>query len=341
MAPRAAIFGCEGLNLTAWERSFFAEADPLGFILFQRNCDNPAQVSALVAALRETVGRSLAPVLIDQEGGRVARLKPPHWRAAPPTACFGDLARRDRVAAERAVKLNTELLAQELGGLGIDVHCLPLLDVPVPGAHDVIGDRAFADEPDLVAALGRVQYEALLAAGIMPVIKHLPGHGRALVDSHEALPRVTASQAELEDWDFRPFRALADAPWGMTAHVVYEAFDPDNPATTSAIVVDQVIRGSIGFQGLLLSDDLGMDALDGSLAERAARALAAGCDIALHCSGVREEMSAVAGAAGAMTVAAVRRFESGLERRQPWRPAAETAQWRGELDALLDGTRVA
>ncbi|MGE5768468.1 MAG: beta-N-acetylhexosaminidase [Bacteroidota bacterium] len=312
--PSAAIYGCAGLTLSASEAAFFHAADPFGFILFARNCESPEQVRDLVAALRASVGRDDAPVLIDQEGGRVARLKPPHWRAAPPAAFFGRMASHDRHRAHEALRLNTQLIALELTDLGIDVDCVPLLDLQFPGAHDVIGDRAFGSDPELVADLGRVVCDAMLAAGVMPIVKHIPGHGRARVDSHKELPVVDTGASELEASDFRPFRALADAPWAMTAHVVYSALDAARPATTSRSLIDGTIRGHIGFDGLLLSDDLSMEALKGSLGERAEGALGAGCDVALHCNGKAEEMEQVAAAVGPLTAEAQRRIAAARAR---------------------------
>jgi beta-N-acetylhexosaminidase len=308
VAISAVIFGCEALTVTDWERDFFARTNPLGFILFLRNCQSPAQVRALVADLRSCVGRADAPVLIDQEGGRVARLKPPHWRAAPAAARFGEMAGTDLSRACEAAKINAGLLAAELHDLGISVDCVPLLDLPAAGADRVIGDRAFAADPDVVAALGRAVCEGMLAGGVMPVVKHIPGHGRAQVDSHHALPVVDTPRDELEATDFRPFAALADAPWGMTAHVVYSAIDPQAPATTSRTVIDEIIRGFIGFDGVLVSDDLSMQALHGGLAERAAASLTAGCDVALHCNGKAAEMTAVAEATPALSAEAERRL---------------------------------
>jgi len=293
MAPRAVIFGCSGPGLEPAERAFFAENDPLGFILFARNCDAPAQVRALVAGLRDAVGRDDAPVLIDQEGGRVRRLGPPHWRAAPAARVFGDLAEVDLDRAREATRLNAALIGAELAALGVDVDCLPVLDVPVAGAHDIIGDRAFSNDPAVVAALGRAACDGLLDAGVAPVVKHLPGHGRAGCDSHLDLPVVDAPHDALAASDFEPFRALADAPWGMTAHVLYTALDPDRCATLSPAVIGDVIRGEIGFDNALISDDIGMKALRGSFRDRAARALDAGCDVVLHCSGDMDEMRSV------------------------------------------------
>ncbi len=294
--PLAAILGCAGAGLSESERSFFRDADPYGFILFARNVETPEQVRALVDDLRHTVGRA-APILIDQEGGRVQRLKPPQWRAAPPGRRFGELYARDKAAAEQGAEANARLIAAELTDLGIDVDCLPLLDVPVPGAHDIIGDRAFGETPDVVIALGRAVCRGLRAGGVMPIVKHIPGHGRARADSHLELPVVDASLEDLRATDFAPFTALAnEASWAMTAHVVYSAIDPSAPATLSAKVIGEVIRGEIGFDGPLISDDLSMKALSGDFESRTRGALAAGCDLVLHCNGDMAEMTAVAGA---------------------------------------------
>ena len=306
--PKAVIFGLAGLEISDAERRFFAESDPFGFILFARNCETPDQVAALVADLRSLVGRADAPVLIDQEGGRVARLRPPHWRKAPPAALFGELASHDGEHAGDAVRLNARLIGAELAALGIDVDCAPVLDIPAPGSHDIVGDRAFGAAPELVARLGRAAVEGFLAAGVLPVVKHIPGHGRATVDSHHDLPVVDAGLEALREVDFAPFAALADAPWAMTAHVVYRAIDPDNPATTSRTAIAEIVRGEIGFDGLLVSDDLSMKALSGGLGERADAALAAGCDVALHCNGEMAEMRAVAAAAGPLSAAALERI---------------------------------
>ena len=336
--PKAAIFGLSGLSVSAAERRLFAAADPLGFILFARNIDSPDQVRAVVASLREIVGRPDAPVLIDQEGGRVARLGPPHWRVAPPAAVFGAMADRDPDAAGRAVRLNARLLAAELHDLGIDVDCAPVLDVPAAGSHDIVGDRAFSSDPDLVARLGRAAIEGFLEGGVVPVVKHIPGHGRAEVDSHHALPVVAAGPDELRKTDFRPFAALSDAPWAMTAHVVYRAIDAAHPATTSETVIADVVRGEIDFRGLLVSDDLSMEALSGSLGERAAAALAAGCDVALHCNGDLAEMEEVSAAAGPMTEAAVERQERARAmRRRP--EAVDLSQLVAQLESLIGPTQ--
>jgi beta-N-acetylhexosaminidase len=302
--PRAVIFGLRGSTLSDEERRFFADVDPLGFILFARNCEEPDQVRALVHALKAAVGRADALVLIDQEGGRVQRLKPPRWRAAPPASMFGTLCARDRKPAVEAAFLNARLLAAELAELGIAVDCAPVLDVRQPNGHEVIGDRAFAADCETVALLGRATCAGLLAGGVLPVIKHIPGHGRATRDSHETLPVVDARLDELRSVDFAPFTALADMPLAMTAHVVYSALDPDAPATTSRIVVREVVRDMIGFDGLLLSDDICMQALAGRAGDRAASALAAGCDVVLHCNADLDEMYQVASASPPLTMKA-------------------------------------
>ncbi|HEX7006363.1 MAG TPA: beta-N-acetylhexosaminidase [Alphaproteobacteria bacterium] len=338
--PRAVIYGCAGPSLGADEARFFRDADPYGFILFQRNCRTPDQVRALVEALRSTVGRADAPVLIDQEGGRVARLKPPHWRAAPPAAVFGALAEVSIEDARRAVRLNARLLAAELIELGIDVDCAPVLDVPVEGSHDVIGDRAFGRDPALVADLGRAAVEGFLEGGVIPVVKHVPGHGRATADSHLDLPVVDADRATLEATDFLPFRRLNDAPWAMTAHVLYRAIDPGAAASVSPRVVGDVIRGHIDFDGVLLSDDLSMKALSGGFGDRARAVLAAGCDLVLHCNGDRAEMAAIAEAIGPLSDDAVRRLARADARRA--RPGRlDRVAMLDELASLLDRPRLA
>jgi beta-N-acetylhexosaminidase len=309
---KAVILGCSGPELTADERAFFHDADPLGFILFARNLDTPEQARRLTDDLRSCTARSETPILIDQEGGRVARLRPPHWRQAPPGNVFGELYARDQAAGLEAIRLNAALLASDCLSIGCDVDCLPILDVAFPETHSVIGDRAYASTPEAVAALGRAAAEGLAGEGVMPVIKHMPGHGRATVDSHATLPRVAVARDVLERTDFLPFKLLADLPWGMTAHVLYDAVDPDAPMTVSARGVHEVVRGHIGFAGLLLSDDLSMQALGGSLGERAARALAAGCDVALHCNGQMDEMQQVVANAGPLGAGGLRRFEAGL-----------------------------
>ena len=311
--PRAVIFGCAGLRVEPAEHDFFRANDPLGFILFARNCDTRAQVTRLVADLRAAVGRADAPVLIDQEGGRVIRLSAPQWREPPAAGVIGALAERDLTAGRRAAWLNARLIAADLSEVGVGVCCLPVLDLKFAGASSVVGDRAFSADGEIVAELGRAACEGLLAGGVLPVIKHMPGHGRAASDSHHALPQVEAPLEELSNSDFSPFRALRDMPIGISAHVCYRALDAALPATLSATVIDQAIRRAIGFDGLLLSDDLSMDALSGSLGERARAALAAGCDVALHCNGKPEEMADVAENVTDMSAAGRRRWAHAKE----------------------------
>jgi beta-N-acetylhexosaminidase len=325
------ILGCAGTRLDAAERSFFAAADPLGFILFRRNCANPAQLRDLVAALRDSVGRPQAPVLIDQEGGRVARLQPPHWRRYPAPARIAALP---DPLAEEVAWLGARLIADDLAALGITVDCLPVLDLAVAGAAAVIGDRAYGGEPQRIIRLGHAVCRGLIAGGVLPVLKHIPGHGRAQVDSHFACPRVEAPRAEMSRTDFAPFRALAGMPWAMTAHIVYAALDGTAPATVSPRVIGDVVRGEIGFEGVLVSDDLSMRALGGALAERTRRVLAAGVDLVLHCNGVRREMEAVAEAALPIAPATAARLARGEAMRTP--PSCfDRAAAEARFDALL------
>ena len=331
MSPRAVILGCAGLRPSAEERQFFARFDPLGFILFARNVETPDQVRTLVSDLRRSVGRADAPVLIDQEGGRVQRLRPPHWRDASAAAAFGEIAQRDRVAASEAVRLNAQLIAGELTDLGIDTVCAPVLDLRFPGAHDVIGNRAYSADPKIVALLGRAACEGFMAAGVTPIIKHIPGHGRGMVDSHLSLPIVEASRAELEGSDFQTFKALCDMPWAMTGHLVFPAIDPDSPATTSPRIVEDVIRSHIGFGGVLIGDDLSMEALDGTIAERARATLAAGCDLALHCNGKMKEMLTLQAAVPEISAAAKKR----LARTKPKAAPTDRPALLARLDVLM------
>lgn len=331
-----AIYGCAGPALAADERAFFRDARPWGFILFARNIKNRAQVSALVHELRETVDDDNTPVLIDQEGGRVARLAPPQWAARPAAARFGALHASDPEAAREATYLNARLIAHDLTELGINVDCLPVLDVPVPGAHDIIGDRAFAADPATVIALGKAQIDGLLDGGVLPVMKHIPGHGRSHADSHLALPRVDAPLEALSASDFVTFRSLNHCPAAMTAHVVYESIDPQRPCTTSPKVIRDVIRGEIGFEGLLMSDDLSMKALDGPLSVRARAALFAGCDVVLHCNGDMDEMKDVAGEAKILEGLALKRAGLALARLTP-PPVFDAPAADARLAALLAG----
>lgn len=331
----AAIYGCSGQVLTDEERAFFAEARPWGFILFRRNVDTPDQVRTLVAALRDSIGNPDAPVLIDQEGGRVQRLGPPHWPKYPPGAAYLK-ATNDPASARELVRLGSRLMAHDLRDLGITVDCLPVLDVPVAGAHDIIGDRAYAQDPATVSLLGRAAAEGLLAGGVLPVIKHIPGHGRAFSDSHKELPTVHADLETLDGWDFAPFKALSDMPMAMTAHVVYPAIDAKRPATTSKKAI-RLIREVLGFSGLLLSDDLSMNALSGTLAERAEASLKAGCDVVLHCNGDLAEMRQIAKVVGKLKGGAKRRAEAALARIVHTPEPLDRVEGRARLDAMLAG----
>jgi beta-N-acetylhexosaminidase len=312
LSVSAFVSGCAGLTLTADERAFFKDSDPWGLILFKRNVDNPAQVKALTASFRECVGRADAPVLIDQEGGRVQRMGPPHWPKYPNARAF--LSINDPFRRREITRLGARLMAEDLRAVGITVDCLPVLDVPVTGAHDVIGNRAYAEDPHAVASLGRAVMEGMIASAVLPVMKHVPGHGRAFADSHLALPVVDTSIKELAAHDFVPFLSLSDCPAAMTAHVVYTAIDAKRPGTVSRIVVQSIIRQRLGFDGLLLSDDVSMKALGGSFEDKTRRALAAGCDIVLHCNGVMDEMKAVASAVKPLRGEAKRRAGAALSR---------------------------
>ncbi|MGG7565434.1 glycoside hydrolase family 3 N-terminal domain-containing protein [Rhodovulum sp. DZ06] len=313
----AAILGCEGLRLTAQEKAFFRDVSPWGFILFARNIDTPDQVRALCAELREAAGRN-APILIDQEGGRVARLKAPHWREWPR---MDDLLARTLPEANVnvALRVRFRLIAAELHALGIDVNCVPMVDVPAPGADPIVTTRVMGADPAQIARRGRQAAEALMDGGVLPVVKHVPGHGRATADSHLDLPVVDADLATLRATDFLPFRELADLPMMMTAHIVYPALDPENCATHSPRCID-AIRGDIGFHGLLMTDDLGMHALKGSFRERAEASFAAGCDVALHCSGKMAEMRDLAEGLRALDGPAAARAAAAEAARTPPHP---------------------
>jgi beta-N-acetylhexosaminidase len=326
------VLGLSGTELTAQETALFRAADPAGYILFARYCADPDQLRALTASLRDLAGRDVA-ILIDQEGGRVARLKPPHWPVFPAAAVFAERYRVAPVTAITAARANARALAVLLRDLGINVDCLPLLDVGQPETHAIIGDRSYGDSPMQVAALGKATLDGLRDGGVCGVIKHIPGHGRATADSHLELPVVTASRTDLEA-DFAPFRALRAAPVAMTAHVVYTALDADHCASCSRTVITDIIRGDIGFDGLLLSDDIGMAALSGTMPERAQAVLAAGCDAALHCSGDFAEMAALADAAGEISDAGAAR----LARALVWADAApggDVATLTAQRDQLL------
>lgn len=328
MSLTAAIFGPAGVDVTQWERGFFRETQPLGFILFARNIENPDQLRRLTASLRDAVGRD-APVLIDQEGGRVQRMRSPHWRDYLPALDQMDRA-RDPL---RAQWIRNRLIAAELRDVGIDANCAPLADIAEAATHPFLQNRLYGRDVATVVAAARVCADAHLAGGVLPVLKHIPGHGRATADSHLHLPRVDVPRAALEAHDFAPFKALADLPMGMSAHIVFSDIDPDAPATTSPAMM-KIIRETIGFQGLLMTDDLSMQALSGTVAQRATAAIAAGCDVILHCNGDADEMVSVARAAGPMTSAAVTRANTALALRK----TPEIIDIRGleaELDALL------
>ena len=335
-----AIFGLSGLELTDDERELFRSSDPLGFILFARNMDSPTQVLALTDALRELSGRADLPILVDQEGGRVARLGPPHWRGWPPAREFADAFARDPERARAAALCNYQALALDLVALGITVDCAPVLDVPVPGAHDIIGDRAFGEDPATIATLGAALLEGFSRVGVVGVIKHIPGHGRSRADSHEALPRVSAPAQELRR-DLQPFRALADAPMAMTAHIVYEAWDEQHCATLSPRIIGDVIRGDIGFDGLLMSDDLDMKALAGPVPQRGAAALQAGCDVALNCWGRIDDMRGLAEVLPSASDDCLRRLASAMSITAAAPDLRDIAAQQQELlarrDALLAG----
>ena len=331
---QAAIYGPEGTELTRDERRFFKDADPAGFILFRRNCEDQEQLLRLTDSLREVSGRPDVPILIDQEGGRVARMRPPVWPAFPAAEKFANLYSAAPSSAIEAVRSNARALALMLRSCGINVDALPLLDVRQEGATDIIGDRALGSEPMQVAALGRAVLDGLASAAVVGIVKHMPGHGRALVDSHKELPVVTASAEELES-DLEPFERLAWAPMGMTAHVVYTAWDPDRPASMSPIIIRDIIRGRIGFDGWLMSDDIGMEALAGDFGTRAAGVVAAGCDVALHCSGKMEEMVAVAKAVPQMSAEGEARLARAMATTMLEPEGPDFAQEIAKRDTLL------
>jgi len=335
MSSRAFITGLSTTELSAAERAFIRAERPWGFILFKRNIETPAQVSSLVRELRDSINDPDAPVLIDQEGGRVQRLGPPHWPVYPPGAVFGALYDVDPELGLQAARLSSRLIAADLIELGITVDCLPLADVPVEGSDAVIGNRAYGTEPGKVAAIARAVTEGLQRGGVLPVLKHIPGHGRATADSHFRLPTVDTPRDELNRTDFAAFQPLAGLPMAMTAHVVFSALDPAHPATTSATIIRQVIRGVIGFQGLLMSDDVSMNALAGSIAERTRAIVNAGCDMVLHCNGKLDEMRDVARETPELTGEALNRANRALASRKQPEPLDPLAA-RAELDALMD-----
>lgn len=326
---QAFICGCASTALTQDERDFLADADPWGLILFARNCEDAEQIRRLTDEFRTINGRDDAPVLIDQEGGRVQRLGPPNWRKYPPARRFAEVYRKDATEGARLARAGARLMADDLRKVGINVNCLPVADVPQPGAHEIIGDRAYGEDVDEIAVLARAAADGCLDGGVLPVIKHIPGHGRAGVDSHVGLPVVDAGREELADVDFAVFRQLRDFPLAMTAHVIYSAFDAERPATLSETVVRDVIRGEIGYAGLVMTDDLSMGALSGTLKERAEAAFAAGCDMALHCNGEFDEMLDVAEATPELDGEALVRAHGALARlseSEPWDSAKAVEQ---------------
>jgi beta-N-acetylhexosaminidase len=334
MLARAFITGISGPELSKAEREFIRRERPWGFILFKRNVETPRQVASLVQELRKSAVVADAPVLIDQEGGRVQRLGPPHWPVYPPGALFGALYDEDLTLGLTAARLGARLIAADLSELGISVNCLPLADVPIPGADAVIGNRAYGMQPGKVAAIARAVAEGLEVGGILPVLKHIPGHGRATADSHLGLPEVKTSEAELERTDFAAFKPLADLPMAMTAHVVFSALDRVHPATTSATIVTRVIRGVIGFQGLLMSDDVSMNALSGSIGERTRAIFSAGCDLVLHCNGKLDEMLEVAAQTPELSGGSRERADRALASRRRPQPL-DRVKARAEFDAMM------
>ena len=331
---QAAIYGLAGLELGADERAFFADADPAGFILFKRNCETTGQLLRLTDSLRAISGRDDVPILIDQEGGRVARMRPPEWPAFPAGERFAQLFEIAPASAIEAARSNARAIALMLRAAGVNVNCLPMLDVRQEGASDIIGDRALGSQPMQVAALGRAILDGMASAGVVGVVKHIPGHGRALVDSHKALPVVTATAEELEI-DLEPFERLARAPMAMVAHVLYTAWDGERPASQSPVVIDEIIRKRIGFDGFLMSDDSNMGALTGTQAERAAACVAAGCDVALPCNGVLEDNIEIAGALGEMTPEATERLARAMAGTRVDGDGPDLAEEIANRDALL------
>ncbi|MEO7277507.1 MAG: beta-N-acetylhexosaminidase [Sphingomicrobium sp.] len=331
---KAAIFGLAGFSLTDDERAFFRDCDPAGFILFRRNCESQDQLLALTDSLKEISGRDDVAILIDQEGGRVARLRPPVWPAFPAAERFADLYRGAPSSAIEAVRCNARAIGLVLRSVGVNVDALPLLDVRQPGASDIIGDRALGNEPMQVAALGRAVLDGLASAGVVGIVKHMPGHGRAMVDSHHELPIVTASAEEL-DTDLEPFERLASAPMGMMAHVVYTAWDADHPASQSRTVIEQIVRRRIGFDGFLMSDDSNMNALSGTLPERAAACVDAGCDVALPCNGVLADNIAIAEVLGELSEQGARRLEQAMAGSRRVVDDLDIAQAEAKRDELL------
>jgi beta-N-acetylhexosaminidase len=335
--PCPVVFGCSRTTLTTIERQFFKDANPFGFILFKRNCENPDQLRGLIRQLRHAAGRENVPIFIDQEGGRVSRLQPPHWAQHPPAQVFGAMYERDAEWGAEAMKIYARLVANELAHLGITVNCAPVLDLFIPKASPAIGDRAISREPPVVAALARIWAETFLLHGVLPVVKHLPGHGRMRTDPHLMLPVIEASRAELENEDFVPFELLKDLPIGMNSHAVFMALDAERPASLSPTVTHDIIRGVIGFDGLLLSDDICMKALHGPPDDLAKRALSAGSDVVLHCNGVLSEMKAIASVLEPMHGESWARWTYAQSMLHPPDPQYNPREDNDRLDILLGG----
>jgi beta-N-acetylhexosaminidase len=331
---QAAIYGFEGLELTASERAFFRDCDPAGFILFKRNCESREQLRRLTNSLRDLTGRPEVPILIDQEGGRVARMKPPEWPAFPAGLRFAELYAIAPSSAIEAARANARAIGLMLRDVGVNVDALPLLDVRQEGASDIIGDRALGSAPMQVSALGRAVLDGLASAGVVGIVKHIPGHGRALVDSHHELPIVTASADALEE-DLEPFERLSSAPMGMMAHVVYTAWDPEHPASQSPTVIEQIVRQRIGFGGFLMSDDSNMNALSGTQAERASACVAAGCDVALPCNGVLADNLEIAGALGEISIDGAERLARAMATTMIEPEGPDFAESIAKRDSLL------
>jgi beta-N-acetylhexosaminidase len=331
---QAAIYGLCGPELSDDERALFLQTDPAGYILFKRNCVDREQLIRLTDALRGLHGRADLPILIDQEGGRVARMQPPEWPSFPRGEAFDRLYQAAPSSAIEAARMNARAIALTLKSAGINVNCLPMLDVRQPGASDIVGDRAYGGEPMQVAALGRAVLDGMASAGVIGVIKHIPGHGRALVDSHKELPVVTASADELEV-DLEPFERLREAPMGMVAHILFTAWDAERPSSQSPMIIEEIIRGRIGFNGFLMTDDIGMEALSGSPGERSAAALEAGCDCTLHCSGKFDEMIDVANHVGALTPDAEARLARAMAGAMVDSDGPELAEATAKRDELL------
>ncbi len=333
MTSKAFIIGCEGHQLSDEEVAFIKDQRPWGFIIFARNIDTPDQVRSLCAQFRECVGREDAPILIDEEGGRVQRLRPPHWNSYPAGKILGDIYQKDNAAGLRAAWVHARLIARDLHDIGVNVDCLPVLDVPVEGAHDAIGNRAYSFDPDIVAEIGRQVVEGLKDGGVLPVIKHMPGHGRAMSDSHFDLPRVDEDLETLLASDFKPFTALNQVAMAMTAHIVFNAIDPDLPSTTSKRMIDEIIRGSMGFDGLLMSDDVSMSALSGDYRQRSEQIFAAGCDIVLHCNGLMDEMQQVSAVTPQLSGESLKRANRALGELKPAQDA-DISALQSEFEAL-------